>query len=282
MRPVLFLTIIIGLIGSFWLNQPERVVANTPPPPAGCDLEGIDLTTPNTWLAVWDFETTNGCFVQVGSSLIPNQDPQILSMTTIACNNSGTVDFTPVGYAKFSGNGYLSCVLDLPNDLNQTYSHFWIYAQAQFNSIGTHSLFYHPDARLSVQTNSGNFGNLQWQYRHTNDLLESNMIRRFSLTADNRLSAAQCDSSLEKCPVTGESPYYGYATIQGESHFADSSQTMVQFRTDSVTLLIGYNPETGNYLNGKLGTLIVDPYGKDPEPTIIDPEPTPTPAPIPQ
>jgi hypothetical protein len=122
---------------------------------------------------------------------------------------------------------------------------------------------------------------LQWQYRHTTDLFESNTIRRFRLTSDNRLAVGQCSGSVQTCPVTQAAPYAGYATIHGDTTYANSSQTMIKFRTTATTLLIGYNPDTSEYLNGKLGMLIIDPYGKDPEPTVINPDPTPTVTPTP-
>ena len=280
MRLVLIVTVLICGLGSFWFNQPNQAKADTPAPPPGCGLAGVDLSTPNTWMAVWDFETADGCLVRLGTPEIPSQDPPILLMSTIECSVNGNVDFSPADYARFQGAGYLSCELDLPNDLLQSYPDFWSYVQVQFSTNGNHPLLYHPDARMKASVN-GLYGNLQWQYRHTTDLFESNMIRRFRLTSDTRLAVGQCSGSVQTCPVTQSAPYAGYATIHGDTNYADSSQTMIKFRTTATTLLIGYNPDTNEYLNGKLGMLIIDPYGKDPEPTVINPDPTPTATPTP-
>ncbi|WP_110514366.1 hypothetical protein [Herpetosiphon llansteffanensis] len=275
MRLIVVLTVLISLLGSFMLNQPSQVKANTPPPPAGCGLAGVDLSTPNTWMAVWDFETANGCLVELGTPQIPSQDPPIVSMTTIACTVNGVVDFSPADYARFQGNGYLSCDLDLPNNLQQTYPDFWTYVQAQFSTNGNQPLLHHPDAQMSVDVN-GLYGNLEWQYRHTTNLLESNVVGRFRLTSDNRMVVGQCSSSVLNCPTSQTAPYAGYAKVHGDTTYANSSQTMVKFRTSATTVIIGYNPDTNEYLNGKLGMMIIDPYGKDPEPTVINPDPTPT------
>ncbi len=273
------LTLIV--MGSLVFGRSVPVMAEEPAAtepitlPAACALNGVEPTEPDHWMAVWNFDTPQGCILYTGAQPDPLEPPPIVGYDLIECANVGNVQFGE-GYAYFDGRSYLRCTLAVdpanPAEEYANYDSFWMYAQVAPTLIQSpNPIFHHPSARFSAPIQGTVLmSRLTWSFQHSTNTFSTGSTSGHFASYNDHLRIASCHELSKWCSDYPGTTYAQIPRINGVDQPLHPASAAVRFQK-TAPIYIGYTPGTRNYFNGLMGMLVIDPpgYGKDPTPDAL-------------
>ena len=246
--------------------------------PPDCDLHGVVPTEAERWIAVWNFDSPDGCIMYTGIPAHPDLPPPVIGYDIISCTQQDDVVLQG-GAAWFNGQSFLACDFQIgsnPQEQYQDYDDFWMYALARmyFAPGATNPIVTHPDFRLAAPANTAGSHSLKWSTRRSNESYTNSISAPFIASSEDRLRTDTCAAHATTCP--GGPGWVERATINGVAQVTGSSSHGVRISPQRTSLYIGFDPNTRTYFNGVIGMIIIDPgFGNGPTGDSLPPVPTP-------